>query len=181
MQPFQPIGERARWRTAYDLLRKAATGTVVTYEELAEALGLDADKDRHAIQMAVRRAAREHEEQDNRVVDVVPNSGYTIVPPSVQLNIGRRHHKKAGKSLARGHSKVIHVDLSGIDPETRNAFEVMAHAFAAQMDFNRRFEGRQAKIEEAISAMTNRNDRTEQEIAELNARLARIEGERPTP
>jgi hypothetical protein len=175
MAPFQPAGERARWRIVYDLLCEAAIGDVVTYEVLGEALEMDPGKDRHVIQMAVRRAAQEHERNDKRALDVVPNEGYRIVPAPENLRLARRHQKKAGKSLARGQSKVVNVDLTGVDADTRNAFEVVARAFALQMDFNRRFDVRQARLEDTVAGMSERTERTEQEIADLKSRLAALE------
>lgn len=177
MRPFEPIGDRARWRIIYELLQRAEVGQVITYEDLGAVLDLDPQSDRHTIQMAVRRAAREHEEADNRALDVIPNTGYVIVPAPEHLRLARDHHKRASKSLARGHSKVVHVDLSGLDPETRHAFEVVARAFALQMEFNKRFDVRQARLEQAVNDMSQRTERTEEEIAELKARLARLEGE----
>ena len=46
----------ARWRTVCKLYQ---TADMVTYEEAAEALGLDADRDRKVIQNAFRRAGEE--------------------------------------------------------------------------------------------------------------------------
>lgn len=181
MNPFEPLGDRARWRLIYDLLVKAETGEVITYQQLAEELGLDADADRHAIQMAVRRAAREHEEVDKRALDVLPNTGYVIVPAPEHLRLARGHQRRANRALARGHSKVVHVDLSGLEPETRHAFEIVARAFAMQMDFNKRFDVRQAKLEGAVNAMSQRAQRTDEEISELKARLARLEGDATEP
>jgi hypothetical protein len=175
MAPFQPVGDRARWRTVYDLLRKADTGALITYERIGKALGLDPDDDRHVIQMAVRRAAREHEVADKRAIDVIPNSGYMVVPAPENLRLARSQQKKAGKSLARGQSKVVHVDLSGLDPETRAAFEVVARAFSFQMEVVQRLDVRQARLEDTVNAMSQRTVRTEQEIADLKARLARLE------
>lgn len=177
MSPFEPIGSQARWRTVYGLLCATATGDVLTYEAIGAALGLDPDSNRHAVQMAVRRAAKEHEENDRRAIEAVPNEGYRVVEAPEHLRLARGQQKRAGKALARGQSKVVHVDLSGMEPETRRAFEVVARAFAMQMDFNRRFDVRQAKLEETITSMSERTERTEQEIADLKARLARLEGE----
>lgn len=180
LSPFQPVGDRARWRVIYDILRKTKTGDAITYEQLGEALDLHPVHDRHVIQMAVRRAAREHEEADNRALDVIPNKGYVIVPAPENLRLARSHQKRANRSLARGHSKVVHVDLSGLDTETRNAFEVVARAFALQMEFNKRFDVRQARLEQAVNSMSERTERTEAEIAELKARLARLEADTET-
>lgn len=177
MSPFEPVGPQARWRTVYDLLCGTATGDVLTYEAIGAALGLDPEGDRHAVQMAVRRAAKQHEVNDRRAIEAVPNLGYRVVEAPEHLRLARGQQKRAGKSLARGQSKVVHVDLSGMEPETRRAFEVVARAFAMQMDFNRRFDVRQAKLEETITGMSERTERTEQEIADLKARLARLEGE----
>ena len=177
MSPFLPAGEVARWHIVYDLLCKTETGNVLTYDAIGEALDLDAKNDRHAIQMAIRRAAKEHEIADKRAIEAVPNRGYRVVEAPEHLRLARGQHRRASKALARGQSKVVHVDLSGLEPETRRAFEVVARAFAMQLEFNKRFDVRQAKLEETVTGMSKRTERTEQEIADLKARLARLEGE----
>jgi len=181
MSPFDPIGEQARWKTVYELLRDAPVDTIVTYGEMAEALNLDPVKDRHTVQMAMRRAAQELERENKRTVDVVRNEGYRIVEPREHLALARRHQKKAGRSLSRGHSKVINVDLSGVDPEVRHALEITAQAFSLQMDFNRRFAVRQAQLEDAVRDITNTQSadrkRSEEEVAQLRERIERLERE----
>lgn len=176
MPPFQPKGELPRWAIVYKVLSETKTGEIAPYESLANALGVDPDIDRHAVQMAVRRASKELEERDRRAVEVVPNRGYRIVESVEHLRLARRHQSKAVKSLGRGQSKVVNVDLSGLDPETRRTFEVVARAFAVQMDFNRRFTGRQEKLEELVDTLHQRSERSEEELAELRARLERLEG-----
>ena len=178
--PFEPIGKQARWKTVYELLAKASTNDLVTYDELGEALGLDPDGERSLIQQAIHRAAKEHERNDKRAIDAIPGKGYRVVEPTEHLELARRHQKKSGRSLARGASKVINVDLNGLEPEVRAAFDVLGHAFRLQMDFNRRFEVRQSKLEETVrdiqdSQHTDRK-RTDEEVAELRERLARLEG-----
>ena len=125
--------------------------------------------------MAVRRAAQEHEKADKRALDSVKNVGYRIVEAAEHIMLARRHQSKASKSLVRGHSKAVNVDLSGLDTQTREALETVARAFAMQMDFNRRFDVRQKRLESAVAAASVRVDRSEQEIAELRARLDRLE------
>jgi hypothetical protein len=177
MSPFRPAGDSARWRLIYDLLVKADAGSTVTYEAMGFALGLDPVADRHVIQMAVRRAAREHEVQDGRALDAVPNVGYRIVLVPEHLVLARRHQKKAGRSLARGQSKVEHVDLSGVDPELRRAFEVVAIAFKMQADFNKRLDIRQKRLERQVTAAMSAQEHTSEEIAELRERLEKLEQE----
>jgi len=173
--PFKPAGERARWQVIYDLLCATEVGGVVTYEALARALGMNAEADRHRIQVAMRRAAQEHEEVDKRAVDAVPNVGYRVVRPPEHVPLARRQQKKSNNALARGHSKAVNVDLTGVDEATRHALDVVARAFALQMDFNRRFDVRQRRLEEALTTVARKADRSSEEIAELRARLERLE------
>ena len=179
MSPFQPAGERARWRVIYDLLREAKVGEVITYREMAEALDLDAKRDRTKVQLAMRRAAKELETVDRHAVDPIANEGYRIVEPEQHLDLARKHQKKAGKSLQRGHSKVVNVDFNGMEPDVRKAFEVVAGAFAAQIDFNRRLSVRQDQLEKAVDAVTQQTDaqrqRTDEELEALRERLRRLE------
>lgn len=176
MSPFQPVGDRARWRIVYDLLKTVPTGSMLGYDHIAGALDLDPETDRHVLQMAVRRAAKEHEQADQRAIEAVPNQGYRVVQAPEHLRLARQQQRRSSKALERGQSKVVHVDLTGLEPETRRAFEVVARAFALQMDMNRRLDVRQSKLEEAVNGMSARTDRTEQELADLKARLARLEG-----
>jgi hypothetical protein len=177
--PFEPVGKQARWRTVYDLLHAAPVNGLVTYDELGEALGLDPVGERNIIQQAVHQAARKHEQADKRAIDAVPGKGYRIVEAAEHLDLARMHQKKSGRSLKRGASKVHNVDLNGLEPQVRAAFEVLGHAFRLQMDFNRRFEVRQSKLEETVRdiADSQRTDRkrTDEEVAELRERLARLE------
>ena len=179
MNAFQPIGKDARWRIIYGLLLETPVDGVITYAQMGDAIGLDPDKDRHAIQMAMRRAASEHEQLDKRAVDAVPNVGYRVVEAPEHLGLARRHQRKAGRSLARGQSKAVNVDLSGVEPEVRRALEVTAQAFALQMDFNRRFAVRQSRLEKAVREITETQsaDRrhTDAEVAQLRARVEKLE------
>lgn len=177
MSPFEAIGERARWRTLYDeILTRRNIGDIITYDEMAETLDLDSHKDRHAMQMAMRRAAKEYEVENLRALDSVPNVGYRVVEPTEHLGLARRQQKRSHRALARGHSKVVHVDVSGMETETRKAFEIVAQAFAMQMDFNRRMDVRQSRLEKAVDSIIEEKGRTSEEIAALHERLARLEG-----
>lgn len=178
--PFEPIGTRARWRTVYDLLAVMPVNGVITYGELGDALGLHPDRERNVIQQAVRRAAKEHEELDKRALDVIPGKGYRVVEPPEHLGLARRYQKRSSRALARGHSKAVNVDLNGVEPQVRQALEMLGHAFVLQIDFNKRFEGKQARLEETVREIADSQaedrKRTAEEVAELRARLARLEG-----
>lgn len=175
MNLFEPLGEQARWRVIYDLLTVLDVGQTLTYEEMATALELDPDKDRHALQMAVRRAARESEESDKRALEAVPNVGYRVVEPVEHLRLARGQQRRAAVALRSGHSKSVNVNFNGLDPEVRHAFQVVAQAFAMQMDFNRRLDVQQKRLSDAVQAVSQDQQRSAQEITELRERLERLE------
>lgn len=178
MNLFEPIGDRARWRVLYEMLVKHDVGDVVSYPEMGAVLNLDPDADRHVIQMALRRAASEFLEVDKRAVDVIPNIGYRVVAAEEHMGLARRQQRRSNRALARGRSQVVNVNLNEVEPEARKAFEVMAQAFSMQMDFNRRMDVRQARLERAVHSMTTRHERTDDEVAELRHRLELLEGAR---
>ena len=175
MSPFEPVGETARWRIIYNTLQQRKVDDVLTYEEMAKLLELDATADKHVIQVAMRRAAIELETVDKHAVEAVVNVGYRIVEPEEHLRLAKYQQRRSSRALVRGQSKVVNVDLSNVDPEVRQAFQVVASAFAMQMEFNRRTDIRQKKLEESLAAVRETSTRTEDEVAELRARLERLE------
>lgn len=173
--PFEPQGPRARWRIVYDILTARKVGDTVTYDEMAAALELDPDDDRHAIQMAMQRAGKEFLRVDNHAVASVPNVGYRIVEPEEHMKLAQAQQRRSNLALSRGKDSVTHVDLSGMEPEVRKSFEVVARAFAMQMEFNRRMDVRQSQLETVLDTVVNRTVRTDEEVRELKARLERLE------
>lgn len=158
---FKPVGERARWRMIYDLFREAQIGELIGYAAMAEALDLDAVDDRHALQMAARRAGLELEKVDKRAVDAVRGEGYRVVQPTEILGLGKRRNRRAGRQLARGATTVRAVDLSAVDAQTRSALETLAQGFAVQGEINRRVAAKQAKHDELIDMLMKRVDKLE--------------------
>lgn len=177
MSPFEPVGETARWRLLYGALQTKLVDEVITYEEMAELLDLDPAGDKHTIQVAMRRAAAELEKVDKHAVEAVINVGYRIVEPEEHLRLAKGQQRRSSRALARGQSKVVNVDLSNVDPEIRQAFQVVASAFAMQMEFNRRTDVRQKKLEDALETVREKSTKTDEEVAELRRRLERLEGQ----
>lgn len=174
MNAFQPTGGTARWRLLYSMLAPCAPGDVLTYADMCEELGVP-ESSRHIVQSAIRRAAKEFEERDRHALESVPNVGYRVVEAQEHVTLAREQQQRAGRALQRGHSKVTNVDLSGLDTEARRAVLVIAQALSMQIDFNRRLDVRQKDLERQTELITERTDRTEEEITELKERLARLE------
>ena len=174
MSPFQPAGSEARWVTIYNHVTNMTTGDVVTYEDLGRLLDLHPEDDRHAMQMAVRRAAKESLLQDKRALEAIPNKGYRIVEPEEHLRLAKVQQKKSRRALVRGEQTATNVDFNGMDPEVRHAFEVVAQAFAMQQEFMRRMDVRQKRIEQAVAEV--RNTKAEaSDVEALQSRLDRLE------
>lgn len=176
MTPFQPSGDRARWRVIYDMLARCDVGSVITYEEMASELDLDPINDRHAIQMAMRRASKEFEEERKHAVKPLPNVGYRVAAEPEHLDLAKAQQKLASKALVRGKSKVVNVDLNKLEPDVRSAFQVVARAFSMQMEMSRRLDARQDNLEQVVRDITDRQARSDDEVSALTARLAAIEG-----
>lgn len=179
MSPFQAVGDKARWSVIYDLLKATPVGDVLTYREMGRALELDPVADRHTIQVAMRRAAKEFLVSDNHAVDAVINKGYQVVQAEDHMRLARSQQRRSSRSLARGHKVITHVDVSALDPITRHAFDLVAGALTAQRDFSRRLDIRQRSLEKALTEIQKdqkqTTERTQEEFAEMRERLARLE------
>lgn len=173
---FEPVGKVARWRTIYELLAKLDVNETLTYPVIGEALEIDHVRDRMKIAGAMRRAAQELLEQNNRAVEVVPNVGYRTVATPEQLRLAKRYQRKAGKALKSGHSQVIHFDPTGLDPNVKAGFELLAYAFKRQAEFNDRLMKRDQQVRADLDSIKVRSERTDEELAAIQARLDRLEG-----
>lgn len=177
MTPFEPVNGQARWKTIYALFQESEIDEIVTYEVIGERLELHPVDDRHAIQMAARRAAKQYLEDDDRAVEPVQNVGYRIVEPQEHLRLAQAQQKRSNRSLSRGHKTVMHVDLNGMEPEVRKAFDITARAFATLLEYNRRLDIKQKNLEQSLNSIVHRQDRSDEEIAALKQRLARLESQ----
>jgi hypothetical protein len=175
MSPFRASGDHARWKIIYGLLTATETGDILTYEAMAKALGLDPDEDRHKLQMAVRRAAKEHLVNDLRSLEPVTNEGYRVVETPKKLELAGQHQAKAKRSIARGRAHVIHVDISGMDETTRQAFELMAWKFAQQDEMIRRLDVRQQRTQRQVEAARADLDLSTDQISKLMERMDALE------
>jgi hypothetical protein len=178
MSPFTPAGDRARWRVVYDLLTEADVGDTVTYEAMGDALSLDPDKSRHVIQMAVRRAAREYLTVNLNSLKAVPNVGYAIIEPSKKLALAEGFERKGRRAIRRGKEQVDYVDVSALDADTRQMFEIMAWKFQQQDDAIRRLSVKQNRMQRQVEAAMSVQEQTNDQLAELRARLEKLESER---
>ena len=161
--PFQPVGERARWRVIYDLMKAAEIGDLITYEQMAAAIG-QGELDRHALQMAARRAGLELERVDMRAVDAVRNAGYRVQQPEAHLGLGLRRNRRAGRQIDRGYLVTTSADLNNVSPDVAKALMTVARGFALQREINARVAERQDKADSMIQALADDVARIKEEV-----------------
>ena len=170
---FETVGEKSRKDYALEVLRRHDVGDVVTYDELGEHLGTG---DRQILQAAVRSAAREFLTSDRHAVEAVTNQGYRVVAPGEHMRLAEKQRRSSVKKLRRGKALVSHVDYSTLPTDARRLAEGMAIGFAHLIEEHHKTNARVSTLERAHDAVAERQDRTEEEVSELRARLARLEG-----
>ena len=168
---FQPIGEKSRRATIIEYLAPLPYGTTVEYGALENELGID----RAAVQSAVNDAKPGLEREHRKSVVAVPNVGYRIVQPNEHHGLAIVHQRKSLRALRRSLSKVNHVDASRLTEGERAAVTLAATGIAMQLDYMRRNDIRAKRHEDMIAATQQQSTRTADEVADLKARLSKLE------
>lgn len=178
--PFEPIGDRARWRVLADIFKETPRGTMIDYEELGDALGLHPVDDRDAIRAAVQSASKCLSREHNRSLQAVRGFGYRVVMPEEHIDLARSQQRRSRKALSRAQGHVENVDLSALDETQRHLVMAAASALAWQQRQIKRLDLRQSNLESVVDSVTTRVQRTESEhaarLAELEERIAELEG-----
>ena len=172
MNLFKPVGEKSRKDFALEVLREHSVGDVVPYATFGDRLGDDA---RRVIQAAVRDAGKDFLKLDGHAIEAVPNVGYRVVEPDGHVRLAEKQRKRSVRSLRRGSSLVSSVDYNGMSAESRRLAEGMAMGFAHLLEQNARMDARVRSVEVVADAVAEKQDRTDSEVAELRARLSRLE------
>lgn len=128
--------------------------------------------------MAVRRAAREYLTVNLNSVKVVPNVGYAVIEPSKKLALAEDFERKGRRAIRRGKDQVDYVDVTGLDPDTRQMFEIMAWKFGQQDDAIRRLSVKQKRMQRQVDVAVSTSQQTVDELAQLRERLEKLEAER---
>lgn len=172
---FQPIGDQARWRLLYEILRELDYDEQITYERMAEALDVDPVKDRGTIQVAMYRAAKELSLVNDRSIESVRGVGYRVVTPEEHVSLSRRQQRRSGRALTRAQRHVQHVDLSQMSPEGRSIVHAVSRALTWQQEAMRRLDIRQRDLEQVTKTVAEQGRQTAEETAENSSQLAKLE------
>jgi hypothetical protein len=163
--PFEPKGEIAQWRVVYRLFQTAEVGSTLDYPSLGEALDLDPVTERHRIQAAARRAAKQLLEVDDRAVEVVTDVGYRIVDAVRQIPMAGQQVDRAGRALDRGRALTTHIRMDELSEQERQIVHTMALGFAQVAEWARMIgrrvedhEGRLSDIEAELQRLRDKNE-----------------------
>jgi hypothetical protein len=109
-----PLNEALR-RRALAVLTAAGFDTVVTYEALTEAMGLDPSQDRRARTAVLRAATTVLKEQHKKLVNL-KSVGYRIVRPDEHVTVSQQEQRNARRRLRRSLDTVLYVALAELPP-----------------------------------------------------------------
>ena len=141
-----------------EVVAAAAPGSLLAYEDLAEALGKGASREyaRKDVQASVNRAEHKLATEHCRALANVRNQGYRVALAGEHQTLAGRKKDKAGKLLKRGLTILQHVDWDAMDENTRRAHEgqlmVVGALHSAMTGLNRRMD----RIEQAILHSTDK-------------------------
>lgn len=148
---------------------------MLTYVQAAEALGLDAEQDRKAIQDAMAGARRKLLAKNGRALRVVPDVGYRLVAPNEHVTLAREKKERGRRQINTGLEVLTGTDLTGLSPEAKEAVLAERNSFSRIVDYIVASERRQRKTEAAVDEIKGQVARTAEETAEVKERLARLE------
>lgn len=152
-------------------------GDLVRYAELEDLL----DVNRRTVQNVVGAAKPVLERDYRKVAVAVANQGYRIVQPREHMHVAVGHQRRSTRSIRRALSTIANVDMARLTEGERAAVTVGVTALSLQIDYMRRNDLRAARHEQMIAATAQTANRSVDEIAELRARLARLEGAPKAP
>jgi alkylated DNA nucleotide flippase Atl1 len=145
---FETVGEKPRWELIYDSLAGLDVGDVVTYEQLAEAIGQDS-------------------------FEPFRSSWYKV-DAIEHADIAKAHHRRSKRQLRKGSAALRNADRSRLSDEEKTRFDQMQQTINRHSDLIRRLDARQARTEKAVELATKKHDVTDARIAALEEALNRI-------
>ena len=151
MSPFQPRGSRALRVIVAEIAARAAFGDVLTYTELAEAIGVRDDEQGHAQVRQTVSAARPLLLKDSgRALVAVRNKGYRVALPGEFAGIAQDHRRRADRQVGKALAIINHADMSDATDEERERFQAVGIVIRNLHGRMTSAEQRLADLEDAV-------------------------------
>lgn len=174
MTAFVPLGDVSRRQQVIELVADAEPGDVIPYELLEAALGLD----RHSTQSVVNQAKLGLQKGHQKSLMAVRNVGYRVLAPAEHLELAQAHQAKGRRQTRKSRHAVEHTDYTKLSEAERTKFDIAVGVLRTLERWERRADLRYAskeRLDEFVAMQSNKNDRTDSEVSDLQARLARVE------
>lgn len=181
---FTPIGEKSRRQMVVELIAEVGADEIVTYEQVAEAIGLTWPKDREMVRSTIHAARSSLANDHHKALAAVRGVGYRVIRPEEHVHIAAQLQRKAGRSVALAKTTIDTVDLGALDDQQRQLALAARSVLAYQQETLRRLDLRQRGLEKVVGSVTEKVDETiaktdahQQRLADLERRIAELEGD----
>ncbi|MEV0611169.1 hypothetical protein AB0I61_32970 [Polymorphospora rubra] len=193
----RPRRSVARWEVIYQALAKLQPGDLLSYQDMADLLGLDVRDlgEKQALLGAARKAADELRARERKVCTIVYGRGYQHARADQILALAHGHQARAVAEVEVAHSKIETIDLSQVEPTLARLIQATAAGFTRQATMMRQLDVRQARLETVMAAVqgtaqaaitqaqqtSTRVDATQTQLHALEQRIADLETQRGHP
>lgn len=173
MEPFVPKAELPEWKMLMPLFEGKPPGTVVTYEQMGEALGREFA--RSPIYMVAKKLELDH----SRTLANVRGVGYRVAEARDHEGLGVAKAKSAGRKLKRAARTFASADRSQLTPEESARLDNLEVNTAALARHSTYVARRVTRIETKIQGMlvssaqlATSNEKLAEDVAELKEKFA---------
>ena len=174
--PFTTIGETSRRLQVIEYAGQIEDGEVIRYEELEALLG--GELQRAKIQQVVNQAKQGLQKTYKKSLEAVPTIGYRVLLPGEHIHLSRHHQKKGRRQTRRSKSAVVNTDYTQLTELERVKYDIASATIRALEQFERRADLRYAsreRVESFIREQSSKSARTDDDVASVKDRLARLE------
>lgn len=171
----EELSRAPRWTIVFQLMRATPTGQILTYEAMADALGLHPYNDRAVIQAAARRAAKRILHEDRRAFESVREEGYRCTRSDERIRLADGVQDRINTQVRKGKSLLDNVDLNGLPQDYQADVRGRRKTFSAYEELARRSTARQLEAEQDMQLILGSQEEERGTLDELLQRLKRIE------
>lgn len=152
---FKPRGSRALRVIVAEMAVKAGRGSLLTFAELAEAIGVADDEPGHARVRQAVAAARPVLLVDHRIALVADRGkGYRTAWPDEFAGIAQDHRRKSDKQIGKALAVIEHAPVDDMSPDELKRFQATAIVIRNLHGRMTSAEQRIADLEAAVERLT---------------------------
>jgi hypothetical protein len=171
MTPFTPSREdgRSDRQVVYELVQDAEPETMLTYEQVQEALqeGLDVTVTRVRAYQAIQSASRMLMREKRRALRTIPGIGARVMRADEHLPVALGRKERAEHQIKRGIELLRNTRIDELDPAQRAIHEGTTLLFAGFYQGMRETSRRVSRQEDAIRDIRQRLEQLEGTVIDV--------------